>query len=131
MRQIKSFILSIKRLFELSPFIGINRWEVCNEHIRVCKYVDRILIRHLKSRNQITFSTSTEHYVNFCLVQVVKFGSREYESSEIDLNVQDKTDYFNYTVQNDPGRLTLDDIAVLNEIRDLAIKVLNNETSVH
>ncbi len=61
---------------------------------------------------------------------VKRFGTKNLEHSFIDLNLEDKFDYFNYTVQKDPGSLTLDDIPVLKEIRDLALKVLDNEKTI-
>lgn len=132
MRQIKGFILSIKRLFEITELARISKREYANDILHVSTLPGRVRVRHLPSKNQIVFSTSTEHYVNMCQVHVVKFGiGNTYETSEIDLSIEDKNDYFNYAVQNEPGRLTLEDIEVLKEIRERALKVLNNETSVH
>ncbi len=61
---------------------------------------------------------------------VKRFGTKKLEHSVMDLNLIDKVDYFNFSVQNNPGRLTMDDISVLKEIRERAIRILENEKTV-
>lgn len=135
MRQIKSFMNLVLHLMKITEF------EVHKNDARSFKLSINLFDMKIFGTDAISISVTHAngnliHFIkdnisdkNTAMVSVHKFGSSELEHSHIDLNVQDKTDYFNFLVQNDPGKLTLDDISVLKEIRERALKVLNNETS--
>ncbi len=133
MREIKSFINSVLHLMKITKF------DLVENHARSFKLnfssfeikmfnTDAIFVAvHHANGNQIIFIKDNIAKKNIVTVSVSKFGSSKMEISHIDLDIEDETDYFNYTVQNNPGKLTLDDISVLKEILTLALEILNNE----
>lgn len=129
MRQIKSFIHSVRRMLEITEFTA-TRYRIENAFLTLHDLShDTVIIRH-KYGNQIMFYKNSVDD-DLCVVGVTSFGKKGFQNHNIDLNLEDEVDYFNYIVQNNPGKLTLDDIEVLKEIRELALKVLNNEKTVH
>lgn len=136
MRQIKSFMNLVLHLLKITEFelhkdnarsvkLNINLFEMKMFGTDGTS----ITISH-SDGNVIHFFNDNISNKNLVTISVHKFGSPKLQHSCIDLDIEDKHDYFNYVVQNDPGKLTLDDISVLKEIRELALKVFDNEKTI-
>lgn len=123
MRQIENFMHSVLSAMKNDKFIIDDFRNAISEDLNIQVSIDD---------EYMWVFYAIKHYIEFrsngiVYIVLLNSESNEYEYSYIDLNIEDKEDYFNFSVQNDPGALILNDIEILKTIKSLAHKILNEK----